>query len=148
MPLSHRLRAIRDAVGIAIGEQVDTDVISDSRAALYKDIRQAGVEGKRIRLWCTKAHVGIEGNIRADEAAGAALESEISVSGLEAESVARRPRREKVISERQRRWDAGTTGRLLHAIVGTVNIRIENISRDAVHLLTGHSRVAAYYNRF
>lgn len=124
-------------------------------AEIKQSVRRIREEGRHVRLFWLRAHVGTPGNERADELAkNAALNkktlpdySKVPVSHI------RGCIREETIQKWQARYDASTMGSVTKAFLPNVRIakKILNaggITSTHIQILTGHGGFASYLHRF
>ncbi|XP_050665945.1 uncharacterized protein LOC126966114 [Leptidea sinapis] len=147
------------------------EILSDSRSSLelLRDrssfhpiafeiknlIQRARNMGKTIRFRWVRAHVGIEGNERADHLAkDAALRSKLrsAYDGVPV-STLRRNIRGRTLEVWQERYTAGQTASVTKAFLPDVKvsyklIREEPFSAFMAQVITGHGGFAAYLHRF
>ncbi|KAJ8706788.1 hypothetical protein PYW07_012866 [Mythimna separata] len=111
-------------------------------------------EGRKVRLFWLKAHVGTAGNERADELAKqAALTKETADYDKVPVSYVRRKIREGSVKKWQARYESSSTGAVTKVFFPDV-LAAKRILRDTVltpahtQILTGHGGFAAYLHRF
>ncbi|KAJ8721154.1 hypothetical protein PYW07_001929 [Mythimna separata] len=111
-------------------------------------------EGRKVRLFWLKAHVGTAGNERADELAKqAALTKETADYDKVPVSYVRRKIREGTVKKWQARYESSSTGAVTKVFFPDV-LAAKRILRDTVltpahtQILTGHGGFAAYLHRF
>ncbi|XP_045484504.1 uncharacterized protein LOC123689264 [Pieris rapae] len=165
------LAALVGAVREATAAGADVNICSDSRSSLEAiaggrsrnprvvEIRSHLVEsrkkGQNIRLHWVKAHVGTEGNERADELARAAAETS-KVKAVHVEyplSYIRKEVRRKTIEEWDKRYREGTTGGITKIFLKNVasahkQLKEARFSPEMAQILTGHGPFAEYLCRF
>ncbi|KAJ8719263.1 hypothetical protein PYW07_016819 [Mythimna separata] len=111
-------------------------------------------EGRKVRLFWLKAHVGTAGNERADELAKqAALTKETADYDKVPVSYVRRKIREGTVKKWQARYESSSTGAVTKVFFPDV-LAAKRILRDTVltpahtQILTGHGGFSAYLHRF
>ncbi|KAJ8704202.1 hypothetical protein PYW07_013496 [Mythimna separata] len=111
-------------------------------------------EGRKVRLFWLKAHVGTAGNERADELAKqAALTKETADYDKVPVSYVRRKIREGTVKKWQVRYESSSTGAVTKVFFPDV-LAAKRILRDTVltpahtQILTGHGGFSAYLHRF
>lgn len=145
-------------------------ILSDSRSSLdllrrpsvthhlalqiKRSVREIREEGREVRLFWLKAHVGTAGNERADELAKeAALTKNTPDYSKVPVSFVRRKIREETIKKWQARYESSSTGSVTKVFFPDV-LAAKRTLRDAVltpvhvQVLTGHGGFSAYLHRF
>lgn len=145
-------------------------ILSDSRSSLdllrspsvthhlalqiKESVREIREEGREVRLFWLRAHVGTAGNERADELAKeAALTKETADYSKVPVSYVRRKIREGTIRQWQTRYESSSTGAVTKVFFPDV-LAAKRTLREAVltpihvQVLTGHGGFSAYLHRF
>ncbi|XP_050563633.1 uncharacterized protein LOC126913011 [Spodoptera frugiperda] len=145
-------------------------ILSDSRSSLdllrspvathnlaleiKKSVREIRQEGREVRFFWLRAHVGTEGNERADELAKeAALKKETADYTKVPISYVRGKIRERTILKWQARYETSSTGSVTKVFFPDVR-EAKRILGDTVltpthvQVLTGHGGFSAYLHRF
>ena len=145
-------------------------ILSDSRSSLdllrspsvthhlamqvKRCVREIREEGREVRFFWLRAHVGTPGNERADELAKeAALKTETADYNKVPVSFVRRKIREGTIKKWQARYESSSTGAVTKVFFPDV-LAAKRTLRDAVltpvhvQVLTGHGGFSAYLHRF
>ncbi|XP_045532182.1 uncharacterized protein LOC123719858 [Pieris brassicae] len=165
------LAALVGAIGEAAMGGANVNICSDSRSSLEAiaggrsrnprvvEIRRHLVESRRngqnIKLHWVKAHVGTEGNERADELARAAADTS-KVKAVHVEyplSHIKKEVRRKTLEEWDRRYREGVNGGTTKLFFSNIteahkNIRERRFSPEMTQVLTGHGPFAGYLCRF
>lgn len=147
------------------------NILSDSRSSLEllsnpatlhplaKEIKEGiskiRAEGRQVRLFWLRAHVGTEGNERADELAKTAADSGKPIPDY-AEvplSFVRRKIREESVKRWQDRYDSSTTGSVTRSFFPDVDkayriVRGTKLTPLQIQILTGHGGFGEYLHRF
>lgn len=166
------LLALSEAVKLALeGTASDCSVYSDSRAALdtiacgfslhplavvtRRNIKIAKDQNRLIRLHWVKAHVGLEGNERADELAkDAALNKKTKPNyDMCPVSFIKRQIRMESLVEWNRRYVEGDTAATTRVFLPDVIqayriVRKMELNAVIVQVMTGHGGFSEYLNRF
>lgn len=145
-------------------------ILSDSRSSLdllkrpsathhlaleiKRSVREMREEGREVRLFWLRAHVGTAGNERADELAKeAALSTDTADYSKVPVSFVRRKIREGTIKKWQTRYESSSTGSVTKVFFPDV-LAAKRTLREAVltpvhvQVLTGHGGFSAYLHRF
>lgn len=166
------LYALFRAVQSAKSSKAKTvNILSDSRSSLdllanprlthplTKTIKECisgmKAEGRQVRLFWLRAHVGTAGNERADELAkSAALHATSTMDyGKIPLSYVKRKIREETVRRWQDRYDSSSTGGVTKLFLPDVNkayriVRTTKLTPTQVQVLTGHGGIAEYLHRF
>ncbi|KOB71471.1 Non-LTR retrotransposon CATS [Operophtera brumata] len=156
---------------VSEGEKESVNILSDSRSSLdllrspaithplaagiMEYLRDIQTQGKRVRLFWLRAHVGTPGNERADELAkNAALKKKTlpDYSRVPISFVKGRIREESIVKW-QARYDASSTGSVTKLFLPCVRAARKilfdgGFTPTHVQILTGHGGFASYLNRF
>lgn len=147
------------------------NILSDSRSSLEllsnpailhplaktikENISDIRAQGKQVRLFWLRAHVGTAGNERADELAKTAASSNKPTPDY-AEvplSYVRRTIREETVRRWQDRYDSSTTGSITKTFLPSVDkayriVRGTRLTPIQIQILTGHGGFGEYLHRF
>lgn len=147
------------------------NILSDSRSSLEllanpklthplaktikENIAKIRAAGKQVRLFWLRAHVGTEGNERADELAKAAATTTTAHPDY-AEiplSFVKRKIREETIQKWQDRYISSETGSITKTFLPDVKksyvfVRESKLSPTLIQILTGHGGFGEYLHRF
>jgi ribonuclease HI len=144
------------------------DILSDSRSslellanpklthplakAIMEDIAQIRAERRGVRLFWIRAHVGTEGNERADELAKTAAAksahpdyAEIPVSYI------KRKIREETVLKWQDRYSSSSTGSVTKMFLPDADYKVvrgTKLTPALVQMMTGHGGFGEYLHRF
>jgi ribonuclease HI len=151
------------------GIVVDWLLLSDSRSALQaiicrwntneivNDIQNKllsiRTRGISVRLKWVKAHIGIDGNEKADELAKeGTLKEEVDSDCAMPSSLVKRIHRDRALVEWNRNWRTTQNGSWTKRFFPTVELRlkVKNLRLDFMtcQLMTGHGKNNAYLHRF
>ncbi|XP_067143919.1 uncharacterized protein [Centruroides vittatus] len=161
------LLAIKEAVKYCCTHLREKEVLicTDSRSALdtlkkYKDDNRTTVKIKKmikestgkgtIQFKWVKAHVGLEGNERADELAKqAACVSDLDYNELPVLHI-KRELNKKMNQRWQTTWNQSPKGRFTHNILPNIQERLEDLKWMTIdfittQMLSGHAKCMAYF---
>ncbi|KAL0812196.1 hypothetical protein ABMA28_009571 [Loxostege sticticalis] len=147
------------------------NILSDSRSSLellsgpklvhplVKNIKECiadiRAQGRRVRLFWLRAHVGTPGNERADQLAkeGAEREAEVLDYAEVPLSYVKRKIREESLLKWQDRYDSSVTGSTTKAFLPDVRmayklVREARLTPLQVQIMTGHGGFGEYLHRF
>ncbi|GBM22055.1 Putative protein in type-1 retrotransposable element R1DM [Araneus ventricosus] len=156
------LAGIREAITYAERAHVETKIWSDSQSSLKaianikttspqaREIQDQLLANPQVRLGWIRAHVGHQGNEKADELAKAAITSTMAQEmhiPLPRSSIKRELNR-KAMERWQLLWDRGKNGRSTHDVLPKVSNSLHNWPRQVTQFITGHGPFPAYLFRF
>lgn len=166
------LLAVNSAVLVALKDRriTECDIVSDSRSALdsiinptcalplafevRKNLSLASALGIKIQLWWVRAHVGIEGNERADQLAKEAALYKRTIADYDRfpTSFAKTEIRKRTIAEWDREYTEATQGRITKLFFPTACVAYRTIPKLKVsywlsQVLTGHGGNGHYLHR-
>ncbi|XP_050563196.1 uncharacterized protein LOC118276113 isoform X1 [Spodoptera frugiperda] len=148
------------------------NIMSDSRSSLdilknpkvthrlAKEIKQCvetvEEQGREIRFYWLRAHVGTAGNERADELAKIAAKKKNNTTAdycMVPMSYVKKKIRDETIRKWQDRYTTSTTGQVTKTFLPDVNeayrlVRSTKLTPAQVQALTGHGGIAEYLHRF
>ncbi|GBM76560.1 Putative protein in type-1 retrotransposable element R1DM [Araneus ventricosus] len=116
-----------------------------SRNKMAREIFASLLENPEIQLNWIKAHVGYQGNEKADQLAKEAADS---VSLPQFLHLSKSQLTKHLLKEWQESWDDGTTGRPIHDIVPRVSLHSVGWNREEILFFTRHGPFPAYFSRF
>lgn len=149
-------------VNIMSDSRSSLDVLKNPKVShqLAKEIKQCigniREQGREIRFYWLRAHVGTVGNERADELAKAAAKTKDNTTADYTRvpmSYVKKKIREETIRKWQDRYTTSTTGQVTKAFLPDVKeayrlVRSTKLTPAQVQALTGHGGIAEYLHRF
>ncbi|XP_050553864.1 uncharacterized protein LOC126911310 [Spodoptera frugiperda] len=149
-------------VNIMSDSRSSLDVLKNPRVThqLAKGIKQCieniREQGREVRFYWLRAHVGTAGNERADELAKAAAKTKDNTTADYCKvpmSYVKKKIRDETIRKWQDRYTTSTTGQVTKSFLPNVNeayrlVRSTKLTPAQVQALTGHGGIAEYLHRF
>ncbi|GBM10724.1 hypothetical protein AVEN_115-1 [Araneus ventricosus] len=115
---------------------------------LVRDIQSLLTRNRNILVRWIKAHTGYRGNEEADALAKKAITEGVVMKALNPRCELKQHLQELFFKKWQNLWNNGNTGRSVHKVLKTVNLKPDFWTREESLFVTGHGLFPSFFNHF